>query len=94
MLVRIVRERNGMLSFFVRRMKADEAVNAERRARLRGASEIWRLMMLLDVADWMTYSSNMDSFMCQRGGRAPYRPHLQLKGLCQRHHPISALESA
>ena len=29
----IVRERRGILSFFVRRREADEAVRAERRAR-------------------------------------------------------------
>lgn len=52
-LVRIVSERRGMLSFFVRRIEAPEAVRAERRARLRWARETWRFMVLLGVADWI-----------------------------------------
>lgn len=54
MLVKMVRVRSGMLPFFVRRMEADEAVRAERRARFRWARETWRLMVLLGVADWIT----------------------------------------
>ena len=42
----IVRERSGMLSFFVRRREADDAVRAERRARWRWAKGTRRLMTL------------------------------------------------
>lgn len=40
-----------MLSFFVRRREALEAVRAERRARLKWARETWRFIVLLGVAD-------------------------------------------
>ncbi len=50
----IVRERRGMLSFFVRRREADEAARAERRARWRGARDTRRLIVLSAMADWIT----------------------------------------
>lgn len=50
--VTMVRERRGMLSFFVRRMEALVAERAERRARLRWPRGTRRLMTLLAEADW------------------------------------------
>lgn len=52
-LVVIVRERRGMLSFFVRRMEDAEALVAERRARVSEARGIRRLMVLFSLADWI-----------------------------------------
>lgn len=49
----IVRESSGTLSFLVKRIEADEAVRADRRARWRGARGIRRLMVLFSTADWM-----------------------------------------
>ena len=51
LFVIIVRERRGMLSFFVRRMEAEEAARAERRARWRGASGMRRFTVLFSTAD-------------------------------------------
>lgn len=51
LLVMIVRMSSGTLSFFVKRMEAEEAVRAERRARWRGARGIRRLMVLFSTAD-------------------------------------------
>jgi len=51
LLVMMVRERRGILSFFVSRMDAEDALAAERRARRRGARGIRRLMVLLSLAD-------------------------------------------
>lgn len=53
LLVIIVRESKGMLSFLVRRMEADEALRAERRARWRGTRGMRRFMVLFSTADWM-----------------------------------------
>ncbi len=53
LLVMIVRESRGMLSFLVKRIEAEEAERAERRARWRGASGMRRFMVLLSTADWM-----------------------------------------
>ena len=53
LLVMMVRERSGMLSFLVKRMEAEEAVRAERRARWRGARGMRRFMVLFSTADWM-----------------------------------------
>ena len=53
LLVMIVRMSRGMLSFLVKRMEAEEAVRAERRARWRGARGMRRFMVLLSTADWM-----------------------------------------
>ena len=53
LLLMIVRESKGMLSFFVRRIEADDAVRAERRARWSGARGIRRFMVLFSTADWM-----------------------------------------
>lgn len=52
-LVMMVRERRGMLSFLVRRMEAEEPLRADRRARERRARGTWRLIALPGVADWM-----------------------------------------
>lgn len=52
-LVVIVRERRGMLSFFVRRIEDAEALVAERRARVSDARGIRRLMVLFSLADWI-----------------------------------------
>lgn len=49
----IVRESRGMLSFLVKRMEAEEAVRADRRARWRGARGMRRFMVLFSTADWM-----------------------------------------
>ena len=62
LLVIIVSERRGTLSFFVRRIEADEASSAERRARWRGANGIRRLMVLFSTADWIVYVSKMVSY--------------------------------
>ena len=51
LLVTIVRESKGMLSFFVKRMEAEEALRADRRARWRDARGIRRLMVLFSTAD-------------------------------------------
>lgn len=51
LLVMIVRERSGILSFFVKRIEALDAVEAERRARSSEDSGIRRLMVLLSTAD-------------------------------------------
>ena len=61
LLVMIVRERRGILSFLVRRIEAEEALSAERRARYRGARGVRRFMVLFSVADWMLYVSKMVS---------------------------------
>lgn len=53
LLVMIVRESRGTLSFFVRRMDAEDALRAERRARRRGASGMRRFMVLFSTADWI-----------------------------------------
>lgn len=53
LLVMMVRESRGMLSFLVKRMEAEEAVRAERRARWRGARGMRRFMVLFSTADWM-----------------------------------------
>ena len=53
LLLMIVRESKGMLSFFVRRIEADDAVRAERRARWSGARGIRRFIVLFSTADWM-----------------------------------------
>ena len=53
LLVMIVRESRGMLSFFVKRMEAEAAVRADRRARWRGARGMRRLIVLFSTADWM-----------------------------------------
>lgn len=53
LLVMIVRESSGMLSFLVKRMEAEEAVRAERRARWRAARGMRRFMVLLSTADWI-----------------------------------------
>ena len=53
LLVMMVRMSSGTLSFFVKRMEAEEAVRAERRARWRGARGMRRLMVLFSTADWM-----------------------------------------
>lgn len=47
----MVRERSGILSFFVRRREADDAVRADRRARWRWARGTRRLMVLEGPAD-------------------------------------------
>ena len=60
-LVIMVRERRGTLSFLVKRMEAEEAESAERRARWRGARGMRRLMVLFSTADWMVYVSKMVS---------------------------------
>jgi len=52
-LVRMVMQREGALSFLVRRMEADVAFEAERRARRRGWRGTSRLMVLWSAADWM-----------------------------------------
>ena len=52
LLVMIVRERRGRLSFFVRRILAEEAERAERRARRREGRGTRRLMVLFSAADW------------------------------------------
>ena len=51
LLVTMVRESKGMLSFLVKRMEAEEALRADRRARWRGARGIRRLMVLFSMAD-------------------------------------------
>ena len=51
LLVTMVRESKGMLSFFVKRMEAEEALRADRRARWRDARGIRRLMVLFSTAD-------------------------------------------
>lgn len=61
LLVMIVRERSGILSFFVRRIEVLDAVDAERRARKRGRRGMRRLMVLFSTADWRVYSSNIVS---------------------------------
>ena len=53
-LVMIVRERRGILSFFVRRIEDEEAVSAERRARWSEARDTRRLIVLFSIADWIT----------------------------------------
>lgn len=53
LLVIIVRERSGMLSFFVRRIEAEDAVVAERRARVSVARGMRRLMVFFSTADWI-----------------------------------------
>ena len=53
LLVMIVRESKGILSFFVRRMDADDAERADRRARWRAARGTRRLMVLFSTADWI-----------------------------------------
>ena len=61
-LVMMVRERRGTLSFFVRRIEAEEPPRAERRARASSARGTWRLMALFGVADWMVYDSKILSY--------------------------------
>ena len=51
LLVTIVRERRGILSFFVKRMDAEVAVRAERRARWRRASGMRRFIVFFSTAD-------------------------------------------
>ena len=51
LLVTMVRESNGILSFFVKRIEAEEALRADRRARWRGARGMRRLMVLFSMAD-------------------------------------------
>ena len=51
LLVIIVKERRGTLSFLVSRIEAEVALRAERRARLRGSSGIRRLIILFSAAD-------------------------------------------
>lgn len=53
LLVMIVRESSGMLSFLVKRMEAEEAARAERRARWSGARGMRRFIVLFSTADWM-----------------------------------------
>ena len=53
LLVMMVREISGMLSFLVKRIEAEEAVRADRRARWRGARGMRRFMVLFSTADWM-----------------------------------------
>lgn len=60
-LVVMVSDNNGMLSFFVRRILAQTAFCAERRARCSGASGTSRLIVLFGAADWMVYVSKMVS---------------------------------
>lgn len=50
-LVMMVRDRSGILSFFVRRIEAEDPLRAERRARERRARGTWRLIALLRAAD-------------------------------------------
>lgn len=50
-LVMMVRDKSGMLSFFVRRIEADDPLRAERSARERRARGTCRLMALLGAAD-------------------------------------------
>lgn len=52
-LVMIVRERRGILSFLVRRIEAEEPPRAERSARESRVRGTWRLMVFPGVADWM-----------------------------------------
>lgn len=59
-VVTMVRASNGMLSFLVRRIWADEAFKADLRARLRDVSGTSRLMTLF-AADWTVYVSKMAS---------------------------------
>ena len=47
----MVKERSGRLSFFVRRIEAEEAERAERRARCRWARGTRRLMVFDSAAD-------------------------------------------
>lgn len=51
LLVMIVRESRGISSFFVRRMDAEEADRAERKARWRAESGTRRFMVLFSAAD-------------------------------------------
>ena len=51
LLVIIVKERRGTLSFLVNRIEAEVALRAERRARLRGSNGIRRLIVLFSAAD-------------------------------------------
>lgn len=67
-VVTMVRASSGMLSFFVRRIWADVAFNADLRARLSGPSGTSRLMTLL-AADWTVYVSKMVSFVVLGYGR-------------------------
>ena len=53
LLVIIVRESKGILSFFVSRIEAEDAERAERRARWRAARGTRRLMVLFSTADWI-----------------------------------------
>ncbi len=53
MVVKIVRERTGTPSFFVRRMEADEALRADFRARERGGKGSSRFIVLEGAADWI-----------------------------------------
>lgn len=50
-LVMMVRESSGTLSFFVRRMDAEDPLRAERSARERRVRGTWRLIALPGVAD-------------------------------------------
>ena len=52
-LVMMVRDSRGMLSFFVKRIEAEDAVRAERRARWREARGMRRFIVLFSMADWM-----------------------------------------
>ena len=62
----MVRESKGISSFLVRRMDAEEADRAERRARWRAASGTRRLMVLFSMADWMVYVSKIVSLCDSR----------------------------
>ena len=73
LLVTMVRESSGMLSFLVKRMEAEDALRAERRARWRGGRGMRRFIVLFSTADWMVYVSKMVSYCIQsigRGGEA------------------------
>lgn len=61
LFVMIVSESRGTLSFLVRRIEAEDALTAERRARRRGASGMRRLIVLFSTADWMVYVSKIVS---------------------------------
>lgn len=61
LLVMIVKESSGMLSFFVKRIEALDAVAAERRARRSGGRGMRRFMVLFSTADWIVYASKIVS---------------------------------
>lgn len=57
----MVRDRRGTLSFFVKRIEAEDAEAADRRARRSEARGTRRLMALFSAADWIVYGSKMVS---------------------------------